>query len=149
MVGDAVGDTLFYGLGAGGMPTASAVVGDIISLGISRSFALYQTSRLWRLDGMQVRRVPPGEISSRFYLRLQVSDRPGVMAGIAGVLAKHNISISSVIQNEIPDDQAGGSVQMVIMTHTATSGDFEKACLELGRLDYVAKAPVCYPIGEL
>ncbi len=149
VVGDAVGDTLFYGLGAGGMPTASAVVGDIISLGISRGFALYQTSRLWRLDGMQVRRVPPGEISSRFYLRLQVSDRPGVMAGIAGVLAKHNISISSVIQNEIPDDQAGGSVQMVIMTHTATSGDFEKACLELGRLDYVAKAPVCYPIGEL
>jgi homoserine dehydrogenase len=148
VVGDAVGDTLFYGLGAGGMPTASAVVGDIISLAIGRGFALHQASRLWCPGGEPVRMVQPGGISSRFYLRLLVSDRPGVMAGVAGVLARHHISISSVIQHEISDEQAGGAVQMVIMTHTATAGDFEKARVELAHLDYVANSPVHYPIGE-
>lgn len=148
VVGDAVSDTLFYGLGAGGMPTASAVVGDIISLAIGREFALHQTSRLWSSSAPEVRMVRPGGISSRFYLRLLVSDKPGVMSGISGVLAKHQISISSVIQHEIPDEQAGGSVQMVIMTHTATAGDFERACVELARLDYVANTPVHYPVGE-
>ena len=148
VVGDAVSDTLFYGLGAGGKPTASAVVGDIITLAIGREFALHQTGRLWSANAAPVRMVQPGGICSRFYLRLLVSDKPGVMSGISGVLARHNISISSVIQHEIPDEMAGGSVQMVIMTHTATAGDFEKACVELARLDYVANNPVHYPVGE-
>lgn len=148
VVGDAVGDTLFYGLGAGGNPTASAVVGDILNLAVSRDFAAFQTSRLWLRGAEVIPLIRHGEIHSRFYLRLQVCDRPGVMSEVAGALARHGISIASVIQHEIPDEQAGGSVQMVIMTHSAATAEFDKACTELAQLDCILNSPVRYPIGE-
>ena len=148
VVGDAVGDTLFYGLGAGAMPTASAVVGDLVTLTTSREAARHQVRRLWRTDQGNPKLLPPGKINSRFYLRLLVSDRPGVMAEVAGVLARHGVSIASVIQHEISDRQDGSSVHMVIMTHTARTCDFELACKHLNELACVARPPVRYPVGE-
>src|SRR5207302_9789513 len=99
VVGDAVGDTLYYGRGAGQMPTASAVVADLIDMAVGRAQRTFQTLRLWSGDGGGITLRPSTTVRSRFYLRLLVADRPGVLADIARVLAEHHISISSVIQH--------------------------------------------------
>jgi homoserine dehydrogenase len=148
VVGDAVGDTLFYGKGAGQMPTASAVVADLIDLAIGRAQRTFQTLRLWSGNGAWVRLRPAATVRSRFYLRLVVEDRPGVLAEVAGVLAARHISIASVIQHEVPDEAEGQRVHLVIMAHTAQTGDFRAACEQLNRLGCVAGPAVYYPVED-
>ncbi|HZY90293.1 MAG TPA: ACT domain-containing protein, partial [Gemmataceae bacterium] len=87
----------------------------------------------------------PGTVRSRFYLRLLVEDRPGVLAEVAGALAHHQISISSVIQHEAPEEQEGNRVHLVIMTHTAATGAFRAAVAEIDRL---GSPSVWYPVGD-
>jgi homoserine dehydrogenase len=148
VVGDAVGDTLFYGLGAGQMPTASAVIADLIDLAIGRAQRTFQTLRLWSGNGGAVQLRAPGTVRSRFYLRLLVEDRPGVLAEVAQVLARHQISIASVIQHEAPDEHEGDRVQLVIMTHTAPTGNFRAATANLDNLSCVGGPSVYYPVGD-
>src|SRR5207302_7010066 len=100
VIGDVVGDTLYYGQGAGQMPTASAVVADIIDLAVGRAQRTFQTLRLWSGNDRPKTIQAPGTVRSRFYLRLMVQDRPGVLAEVARILAQRHISISSVIQHE-------------------------------------------------
>src|SRR5262249_13653937 len=119
VVGDAVGDTLYYGQGAGQMPTASAVVADIIDLAVGRAQQTFRTLRLWSANGSGVGLRPSTTVRSRFYLRVLVRDRPGVLGLIARELARQEISISSVIQHEALDEHEGDIVPLVIMTHTA------------------------------
>ncbi len=148
VVGDAVGDTLYYGQGAGMMPTASAVVADIIDLAVGRAQRTFHTLRLWADRGERVRLRPTETVRTRFYLRLLAEDRPGVLAEICRVLADHSISIASVIQHEAPDEGPGGRVQLVIMTHTAATGDFRAASARLDRLACVGAPNVYYPVGD-
>ena len=148
MVGDAVGDTLYYGRGAGQMPTASAVAADLIDLAVGRAQRTFQTLRLWSGNGGHLHLQPSATVHSRFYLRLVVEDRPGVLAEVAGVLAQHQISISSVIQHEAPDEEEGNRVHLVIMTHTAPTGNFRTAAAQLDRLEHVAAPCVYYPVGD-
>jgi homoserine dehydrogenase len=148
VVGDAVGDVLFYGRGAGSLPTASAVTADLIDLAIGRTQRTFQTLRLWAGNGGRVRLRPGDEVRSRFYLRLLVEDKPGVLAAAAGVLAKHEVSIASVIQHEAPDEAEGARVQMVILTHTAPAGAFRAAAAEMDRLSCVAAPAVYYPVAD-
>src|SRR5262249_20517215 len=107
VVGDAVGDTLYYGPGAGQMPTASAVTADRIGRAIGGAQRAFHTLRLWSPSAARLEVQSPDTVRSRFYLRLLVDDRPGVLAEVAGVLAEHRISIASVIQHEIPDEPEG------------------------------------------
>src|SRR5205807_6886928 len=79
VVGDAVGDTLYYGQGAGQMPTASAVVADIIDMAAGRAQRTFQTLRLWSGNGTDVTQRPSSTVRTRFYLRCPVLDRPGVL----------------------------------------------------------------------
>src|SRR5207237_4103408 len=88
VVGDAVGDTLYYGLGAGQMPTASAVVADLLDLAVGRAQRTFQTLGLWS-GGPRAATRTSRTVRSRFYLRLLVPDRPGVLAMVAEVLAEH------------------------------------------------------------
>jgi len=148
VVGDAVGDTLFAGQGAGQMPTASAVVADIIDLAVGRAQRTFATLKLWSENGSTVQLQPSAAVRSRFYLRLLVEDRPGVLADVTRVLAQHQISIASVIQHEAPEDHEGGRVHLVIMTHTAQTGDFRAAVAELDRLDRLSPPSVYYPVGD-
>jgi homoserine dehydrogenase len=148
VVGDAVGDTLYYGQGAGQMPTASAVVADIIDMAVGRAQQTFRTLRLWSGNGGAVKLRPSATVRTRFYLRLQVEDRPGVLAEVAGVLGHHQISISSVIQHEAPDELEGASVMLVIMTHTAVTGNFRAAVAEIGRMACVTAPSVFYPVGD-
>ena len=148
VVGDAVGDALFYGRGAGQMPTASAVTADLIDLAIGRGQRTFQTLRLWAPNGARAQLRPPATVRTRFYLRLLVEDKPGVLAEVTRVLAKHEISIASVIQHEAPDEAEGERVQLVIMTHTAATGPFRSAAADMERLSCVAAPAVYYPVAD-
>lgn len=147
VIGDSVGETLFYGAGAGRMPTASAVVSDLVELAASRPGLLAATNRLWR-GGPKSPLLAQDKLRSRYYLRLLVLDRPGVMAEVSGVLARHDISIASVIQHETPDETADSQVQMVIMTHIASARKFLEAVMELDSLDCVLAKAAHFPVGE-
>lgn len=148
VVGDAVGDTLFYGQGAGQMPTASAVVADLIDVATGRAQQTFQTLRLWSSDDSGVTLQAGEHVRSRFYLRVHVQDRPGVLAEIARVLARHEISISSVIQHEALDEHEGSAVPLVIMTHTAQTGAFRAAVADMDQLGCVTARSVYYPVAD-
>src|SRR5438094_31556 len=148
VVGDAVGDTLYYGRGAGQMPTASAVVADLIDLAVGRAQRTFQTLRVWSGNGSAIGVRSSSAVRSRYYLRAMVQDRPGVLAEIARVLAEHQISIASVIQHEAPEDHEGDTVPLVIMTHTAVTGEFRTALAGIEQLHYVAAPSVYYPVAD-
>jgi homoserine dehydrogenase len=148
VVGDAVGDTLYYGQGAGQMPTASAVVADIIDMAVGRAQRTFQTLKLWSGNGGPITLRPATTVRSRFYLRALVTDRPGVMAEITRELADHQISIASVIQHEALDEQEGDTVPLVIMTHTAPTGNFRAAVAAIDRLGCVTAPSIYYPVAD-
>jgi homoserine dehydrogenase len=136
VVGDAVGRVFFSGLGAGQMPTASAVVADLIDMVVGRAAITFHTLEMWG-DGRA--RVPVSDydnVSGRYYLRFHVADEPRVLAEIAGLLGKQNISIASVIQHEA-EDQANGVVPLVIMTHNTTEGALSKALAAIDKLAFM------------
>lgn len=131
VVGDYLGQGLFYGRGAGDRPTASAVVSDVIEIG--RNIRTGVVGRVppasYPADGRRHQRLlAMDEITSLYYLRFAAVDHPGVLSTIAGVLGKYNISISSVIQK---GRKAGGAVPVVMMTHRARERDVRQALAEI------------------
>ena len=134
--GDAVGDTLYYGRGAGDMPTASAVVADIAE--IATSINLGSTSPTFKVADDPMRVMDIGEIQSRYYFRFSAVDRPGVLSKISGIFGDNNISISSVIQKGRKADEV---VPLVMLTHTAKESDIQRAVSEIEGLDVVADKP--------
>jgi homoserine dehydrogenase len=149
VVGDAVGDTLFYGRGAGSMPTASAVVGDLIDVVAGRVSRTSATAELWSSDAPAVHLAASDHVRSRYYLRFLIADRPGVLGMIAQVLGRHNISIASVIQHEAGDEPTPApSVPLVIMTHQAIEANLAAALAEIDRLEIVTPPSVCLGVDE-
>ena len=149
VVGDAVGDTLFYGRGAGPMPTASAVVGDIIDVAIGRAALTFRALDLWPEGGKLPRLAAPRDVRSRYYLRFSIADRPGVLGAIATVLGRHQISIASVIQHDPGDDAPPGApVSLVMMSHVAAEADVKNALAEIDRLEAVRPSSVCLGVEE-
>ncbi len=149
VVGDVVGDTLFYGRGAGAMPTASAVVGDIIDVVLGRAAITFRALGLWREDGVRSMPAPPAAIKSRYYVRFTIADRPGVIGAIAQALGGRRISIASVIQHDPGDDAPPGSpVPLVIMTHAAVQADVAAALAEIDRLDVVHPPSICLGVED-
>jgi homoserine dehydrogenase len=140
IVGDASDDIMLSGRGAGSLPTGSAVVADIID--ITRQILL-APSRTLPADCAEARgplKLQPIElIRSIYYFRLVVLDQPGVLAQISGILGKHRISIAQMIQR---GRKEGGSVPLVIMSHTALERDVRHAMLEIKALSCVSEQPV-------
>jgi len=135
VTGHAVGDTFYTGPGAGEQPTASSIVADVIDAALGRA---QQTFRhvTWLAGRCPRRPVQPiDRVRSRYYLRFDVVDKPGVLAGIAGVLGRHDISVASVLQHEPtrPD-----SVPLVITTHEALEGNVTSAMEEIQDLPSMA-----------
>ncbi len=149
VVGDAVGDTLFYGRGAGMMPTASAVVGDLIDVVVGRAALTFEALNLWSDSAPMPHLTPTSQVQSRYYLRFTIADRPGVLAKLATVLGEHAISIASVIQHDPGDDAPDDSpVPLVIMTHTAVEAEVKAALAEIDRLDVAYAPSVCLGVEE-
>ena len=126
--GSAVGELMFYGRGAGGRPTASAVLGDLIDAsvnltrGSSAAFGALRDARILPID----------DVHSRYYLNLEVADRPGVLAQVAGVFGEHGVSIRSMEQEGL-DDEA----RLIFITHDARESDVQATLHDLRQLDAV------------
>lgn len=148
VVGDAVGDVLFQGRGAGMMPTASAVVADIIDVAAGRALSTARALDLWSDSAEPVQLLPSSRVRSRYYLRFAVADRPGVVASIARILGDKGISIASVIQHDSGDADARSLVPLVIMTHLAIEEDLRDAVAEIDGLDVVRAPSVLLGVEE-
>lgn len=148
VVGDAVGETLFQGPGAGMMPTASAVVSDLIDFAVGRAQRTFAAAKLWSAEGRGFTVEPSEKVRSRFYLRALVLDRPGVLADVCRVLADQSISISSVIQHEAVEGHPDQAVPLVIMTHYAETGKFRTAVAKINQIPAVAGNAVFYSVDD-
>lgn len=135
---DAVGTLLFYGPGAGQMPTASAVTADLIDTAVGRTKLTFQTLELWSNRPARVSAADYATASGRFYLRMMVDDTPGVLSQITTALGEHQISIASVLQHESKQ----GVAPLVIMTHDTTAGAAAEACGKIAKLGCVREEPV-------
>jgi homoserine dehydrogenase len=131
--GDLVGKVLFYGEGAGALPTSSAVISDVIS--IAQNISRGTPSRAWTNFNQAKAIKPISEIETKYYLRMSVADRPGVLAQISRILGDHLISISSVIQKEA--DIKAQTAEIVIMTHPAQESAMRQALQEMELLPVV------------
>ena len=135
VVGSAVGTQVFTGAGAGKMPTASAVVSDLVELA-ERMRSGASTSIGDMIVGDEAARFAPMEdVVIRYFLRLQVADQPGVLEQVARILAAQQISIASVLQKE--RDLEGGTVPLVIVTHEARERSMQQAVTAIDRLALV------------
>ena len=128
--GEAVGELMLYGRGAGGTPTASAVLGDLVDA--AHNLRAGGSGRTSALDRAGVR--PIDELSSEYYLNLDVVDRPGVLAKVATVFGEHGVSIRSMEQEGL-DEKA----RLVFITHTAREADVQATIRDLRRLDAVKR----------
>lgn len=135
VTGDYVGDTMFYGPGAGQAPTASAIVSDLVDLahglGVERETAVAPVIN----PEKEVPLFSLEEVTNRFYLRLFTLDQPGILAQIAGVLAKYGISISSVVQLETHG--TANYVPIVLLTHEASEKAMFNALAEIKEFSFV------------
>jgi homoserine dehydrogenase len=134
--GDIVGDTLFYGRGAGQDPTSSSVIADL-----AEAAAALQSPRSnygFMPHGLYGTCKSIDEIVSEYYLRLTVEDRPGVIAQVSSVLASLNIGISSIFQ---PEGTEGEAVSLVLVIHKATNAQIKSALEKIGALECVKKTP--------
>jgi homoserine dehydrogenase len=122
VIGDAVGDLFFHGQGAGQMPTASAVVADMIDVAVGRAPLTFRTLELWSKRESPVSIRPDDDLPGRYYMRFQVADQPGVMAKLTAILGEQQLSIASIIQHEPLKSSSDSTVQLVIMTHEASEG---------------------------
>lgn len=132
--GDATGSTLYYGRGAGDMPTGSAVVSDIVD--IARNIRTNAIGRIpvitKTLKDVRIKRMD--EVISKYYFRFSALDRPGVLSKISGILGNYNISIASVIQK---GRRVGEAVPLVVLTHEAREKDVRQAISEIDQLPVV------------
>ena len=145
--GNAVGQVMYYGRGAGMMPTASAVVADIIDVAIGNSARTFRHLHLKPRSEISSLIEEIGNCVSRFYIRVQAKDQPGVVASYSKVLGDHLISISGALQHEGrgPDD----TVPVVITTHPTQEKNVMAALDELAELDVLSGKPVCIRIVDI
>lgn len=145
--GNAVGNTVYYGRGAGMMATGSAVVADIIEIALGNSQRVFKTMPMATKEQDAIQIKPIDEVDSRFYVRIMAKDQAGVFAKYSHVLGKHDISISGAIQHEWtgPDN----TVPVVITTHPTKQKKMTAALKEIEQLDIVSQKPICIRIVDI
>jgi homoserine dehydrogenase len=148
ITGDAAGDILLYGKGAGMMPTASAVVSDVVD--IARNLMTGAVGRVPLLSYQKdhIHRIPVlpvDEIISHYYFRFAALDQPGVLSKISGILGNHGISLKSVHQK---GRKSEGSVPLVMMTHLAKESNVQRALSEIVQLEVVSDMPALIRVED-
>lgn len=133
--GDLVGQLIFYGRGAGAQPTSSAVVSDVIAIGQAIASGRKVPSAMRQARPKTVRSI--SELRTRYYLRISLADKPGVLAQIAGILGDRGISIASVIQKET--DETNQTAVIVLMTHIAREESMQSALSDMRKLPAVKR----------
>lgn len=146
VTGNAVGRLRLAGAGAGQLPTASAVMADVVDLASGRASNTFQAV-------LRNRKQPPVDLQPqvepehRYYLRCTVDDRPHVLADVTDILGRHGISISSLLQEESTGDLAGEAARLVIMTHRVSEGKMRQADAELDALDCIRDRCLRLPVA--
>lgn len=143
VVGDSVGETMFFGEGAGSLPAASAVVGDVIEVARHIDSGCLALVGCTCREELAVRDM--GELVTEYYTRLLVADEPGVLAAVASVFGNHGVSIASVIQKRTTDVGA----EIVYVTHLASERDFRAAMTEIEALEVVESVGSIVRVEEL
>lgn len=133
--GDAVDDAMFQGRGAGKLPTGSAVAGDIFE--VARDIMAGSTGRINCTCYKNLRIKPVDEVRNRYFIRMEVEDRPGVLAAIASVFGNNHVSISQVIQKSV----GGGTAELVIITDQVEERHFKDALLVMNEMSIVKEIP--------
>jgi len=131
--GDLAGKLIFYGQGAGALPASSAIIADVLTIARNISHRISSIPKMELNQNLPVK--PMSTIKTRYYFRVNVADRPGVLAQISEILGQNYISISSVIQKE--SDLTSQTAVLVIMTHPAEERAVQKALQEVRRLTVV------------
>ncbi|MCP4450362.1 MAG: homoserine dehydrogenase [Planctomycetes bacterium] len=147
MFGDAVGEVMFYGRGAGMMPTASAVVADVIEVAMGNSCNTFEHTHIVPKAEVNGRIELIDDCVSRFYLRVMAKDHPGVMATCTRILADHQISISGALQHEAMAPHA--CVPVVITTHETREKNMMAAIEDLADSDVITAQPRCIRIVDI
>jgi homoserine dehydrogenase len=146
--GDAVGEIVHIGHGAGMMPTASAVLSDLVDIARNLLSAAPVRVPLLSFQPGCVRPIPIlpiAEVSTHYYIRFSALDQPGVLSRISGVLGRHGISLKSVHQK---GRKTNGSVPLVMLTHLAREADVQQALAEIAALDVVSDRPILIRIED-
>ncbi|WP_334086119.1 homoserine dehydrogenase [Helicobacter typhlonius] len=136
VVGDCLGESMYYGAGAGGDATASSVISDIIAIARGESAAMLGFERT--LDDKHIRLKHRDEIFARYYIRLYVSDKPGVLGQVSQILGKHHISIKAFLQKETDSKNVA---KMLFSTHHCYERDINSAFAELGEIENIVQKP--------
>lgn len=144
--GNATGHTLYYGRGAGGDPTASAVISDVIALAHGNTQRTFAGTGYWPDLNHNAPLIPVDQSSSRYYVRIMAQDRSGVLAEIAGIMGRREISIASLRQNEQAESEE--LIPVVITTHTCREADLRAAIEEIDGLASTGSAAVWLPIVD-
>ncbi len=148
MDGDATGQTMLYGAGAGMMPTASAVVGDIADIARDIISQCGQRVPILGYPASSIKPIPikpVSEIHTGYYIRLAALDQPGVLSRVSGILADHGISIKSVHQK---GRRSNGTVPIVMTTHMAREKDIQTALTGISALDSIPETPMIIRIED-
>jgi homoserine dehydrogenase len=143
--GDVVGETLYYGSGAGQDATSSSVISDLADAA-DNLLNEAGTNNGFVPTGLYGDCLPVEETVSRYYLRLRVADVPGVVAQLASVLAEHDIGISSMVQ---PQSNDAAETNLMLMLHDAPFGKMQSACHRLSALSCVKTTPVLLRVETL
>jgi homoserine dehydrogenase len=142
--GDLVGNVLFYGQGAGPYPTSSAVIADVVA--VAQDILHGVGNRLnWLPEKIDLK--PMSELVTRYYVRMSVADKVGVLAAITSILGENNISISAILQKEA--DEANRSAEIVIMTHPSQEAGMQKALTQMQALPVVKEISNFIRVEEL
>ena len=144
VVGDSVGETMFFGEGAGSLPAASAVVGDVIEAARQIDRGCTGIVGCTCTESLPVRDI--ADLVSAYYIRLHVADQPGVLAAVAGIFAECGVSLASVIQKSTDD---GGGAEIVWITHEAAERDIRRALASIEALDVVDAVGCVLRVEEL
>ena len=143
--GHALGHALFYGRGAGQMPTASAVVSDLVGVALGTTPLMFKRLRIYPDVVARAETVPMAQTKTRYYLRLMCRDQPGVMGHVAQLFGKHGISLSAIRQ---PETDHVENVPVVITTHRADEGSVRAALADIDRLATIVPPTVCLRVME-
>ncbi|MDC7123940.1 MAG: homoserine dehydrogenase [Spirochaetales bacterium] len=145
--GNNVGHTMYYGRGAGGLPTGSAVVSDIINCAMGITKIQFDTMGIWPDLTKPAKQLPVEDFESKYYIRVMVEDKPGVLSKLSGILAEHNISIASALQKETVKDN-NSLVPIVITTYSTKEGNISKAINSIENIDGISGKAVCIGIVD-
>ena len=144
--GDIVGETMFYGRGAGMLPTASSVIGDIVDAakGLLNNSGISESVKIM-IQNKQINLTSFGRVKKRCYLRLLLDDSPGSMASVMKIFAENNINVASVIQKE---QHQNGKVPVVVLTENAFEDDYENAVCQINELDVSNELPIRFRLED-